>query len=987
MVRVDSKKACKLVYSLGKHPYLGFVIEPHIVQLNANGSFSLSHRKLYTQTAKEFDAFLDDQDYKIIKLLDQLDQEYIIKKYHKEVIRPAAYFEKIWNDKLYAIVRPIIEKKLIEAIKMIGDKLLFEMGKEGNPIHKQIHIAKEPASVLFHFRRSIEGTRYFPTIKYLGQRIEFMFKDAEIISMQPAYMLLGNALLYFDQDLDGKKLLPFLNKRYIDIPKSSEPTYFKKFIGPLIERHNVYAEGFQIITEQFEAVPILKMVNTWNDSIQLILSFQYGKYNFLYQSGTKVSVSVENKNDEYIFHRVKRSLSWEATKIKVLTDMGLVASEGSAFMIENKVNAEVPSTQHQMLEWLSENNETLLAAGFDIQQEDKGKKYFLGKSKIDLKINESNDWFDVYAIVYFGKIEVPFIELKDHILNGRKEFLLPNGEIAIIPDEWFATYQSLFHFSESGKELKFKKHHIALLKEYADSELAQVTIDRKLQKLSAFENIDEVEMPANFKGELRQYQKAGYDWFHFLRRWNFGGCLADDMGLGKTIQTLALLQKVKEEAIINATQPSLFENIPGTLFDQQQIQTNDYPRTSLIVMPTSLIHNWVNEAKKFTPDLKIHIYTGVYRDKDISAFNKYDIVLTTYGITRLDIELLKSFYFHYIILDESQIIKNPSSKISRSVRSLKSKFKLVLSGTPVENSVTDLWSQMSFVNPGLLGSQTFFSDEFATPIDKKQDEEKANKLQSLIKPFILRRTKQQVASELPPKVEQLYYSDMSDEQEKIYEETKSYYRNELLRVITEQGIGKSHIQLLQGLNKLRQIANHPAMVDEEYDSESGKFSDVIYTLENILTKGNKVLIFSQFVKHLYLFKNYFNQNNINYSFLDGSTQNRQEVVEEFKSNDDIQIFLISIKAGGVGLNLTEADYVFILDPWWNPAVEQQAIDRTHRIGQKNTVFIYKFITKNSVEEKILALQEKKRRIADSLITTEESFMKSLSEDDIKAILE
>ncbi|MFN5704412.1 MAG: DEAD/DEAH box helicase [bacterium] len=987
MVRVDSKKACKLVYSLGKHPYLGFVIEPHIVQLNSNGGFSLTHRKLYTQTAKEFDTFLDDQDYKIIKLLDQLDQEYIIKKYHKEIIRPAAYFAKIWNDKLYAIVRPIIEKKLIEAIKMIGNKPLFEMGKEGDPVHKQLHIAKEPASVLFHFRRSVDGTRYFPTIKYLGERIEFMFKDAEIISMQPAYMLLGNALLFFDQDLDGKKLLPFLNKRFIDIPKSSESTYFKKFIGPLIERHNVYAEGFQIITEQFEAVPILKIVNTWNDSIQLVLSFQYGKYNFLYQSGTKVSVSVENKNDEYIFHRVKRSLSWEATKIKVLTDMGLIATEGSAFTIHNKSNVEEPSTQHQMLEWLSENNETLAAAGFNIQQEEKGKKYFLGKSKIDLKINESNDWFDVYAIVYFGKMEVPFIELKDHILNGRKEFLLPNGEIAIIPDEWFATYQSLFHFSESGKELKIKKHHIALLKEYADSELAQLTIDRKLQKLSAFENIDEIEMPANFKGELRQYQKAGYDWFHFLRRWNFGGCLADDMGLGKTIQTLALLQKVKEEAIINATQPSLFESISGTLFDQQQIQANDYPRTSLIVMPTSLIHNWLNEAKKFTPDLKIHIYTGGYRDKEISNFSKYDIVLTTYGITRLDIDILKSFYFHYIILDESQIIKNPSSKISRSVRSLKSKFKLVLSGTPVENSVTDLWSQMSFVNPGLLGSQTFFNDEFATPIDKKQDEEKANKLQTLIKPFILRRTKQQVASELPPKVEQLYYSDMSEEQEKLYEETKSFYRNELLRVITEQGIGRSHIQLLQGLNKLRQIANHPRMVDEDYDAESGKFSDVIYTLENILTKGNKVLIFSQFVKHLNLFKKYFNDNNINYSFLDGSTLNRQEVVEEFKTNDEIQIFLISIKAGGVGLNLTEADYVFILDPWWNPAVEQQAIDRTHRIGQKNTVFIYKFITKNSVEEKILALQEKKRRIADSLITTEESFMKSLSEDDIKAILE
>ncbi len=987
MVRVDSKKPCKLVYSLCKHPYLGHVIEPHIVQLNPNGSFTLSHRKLYTQTAKEFDAYLDERDYKLIRLLDQLDQEYIIKKYNKEVIRPALYFSKIWNEKLYAIVRPIIEKKLVDAIQQIGEKPFYEMGKEGDPANKKINIAKEQTSVLFHFRRSPEGTRYFPTIKYLGIRIEFMFKEAEIICMQPAHMLLGNDLLFFEPDLDGKKLIPFLNKRFIDIPKNSEATYFKKFIGPLIERHNVYAEGFQIITEQFEAKPNLKMVYAWNDTIQLVLSFQYGKYNFLYQSGTKVSVSVENKNDEYVFHRVKRSLHWEAQKIEVLTSLGLTASDGSAFILKTNETEAEAGTYHKMLEWLAEHNETLEAAGFSINQDENGKKYFLGKSKIDLKINESNDWFDVYATVFFGEMEIPFIELKDHILTGKKEFLLPNGEIAIIPDEWFAQYQNLFHFAEHGNQLKFKKHHIALLKEYADSELAQVTIDRKLQRLTEFERIEEVELPTRFIGELRPYQKAGYDWFHFLRKWNFGGCLADDMGLGKTIQTLALLQKVKEDAIIQKTQPTLFDSPQGNLFEQVKTTASDVPRTSLIIMPTSLIHNWLNEAKKFTPDLKILVYTGVLREKDISLFANYDVVLTTYGITRLDIELFKHFFFHYIILDESQIIKNPSSKISRSVRTLKSKFRLVLSGTPIENSVVDLWSQMAFINPGLLGSQTFFSDYFAVPIDKKQDEDKAKKLLSMIKPFVLRRTKQQVASELPPKIEHLYYSDMSEEQEKIYEETKSYYRNELLKMITEQGVGRSQIQLLQGLNKLRQIANHPKMVDQEFDGESGKFSDIIHTLENILTKGNKVLIFSQFVKHLELFRQYFKKHHIPFSYLDGSTMNRQDVVTEFKTNEDIQVFLISIKAGGVGLNLTEADYVFILDPWWNPAVEQQAIDRTHRIGQKNTVFIYKFITKNSVEEKILALQERKRRIADSLITTEESFIKSLSEEDIRSILE
>lgn len=989
VLRVDSKKPCRLVYSLGQHPYLGYVIEPHIVQLNAQGKYTMTHQKLYSQTAKEFDEFLSQKDYKIIKLLDQTDQEYIIKKYHKEAIRPSLYFPKFYNEKLHEVIRPIIEKKLVDVIRQIGDSPFYEMGKEGDPVWKKINIATEPASVLFHFRRNSDGTRYFPTIKFKGQRIEFMFKDAEVICNHPAYMLLGKDLLYFEGDIEGKKLQPFLNKRYIDIPKSSEPAYFKKFIAPLIEKHNVYAEGFDIITEQFEAKPVLKMAYTWNNAAQLILSFQYGKYIFPYQSGTKVSVSLETKNDEYVFHRVKRSLSWEATKIGVLAGLGLEAVEGSSFVIKEEVLAEgeepgdMQDPMYALLEWVNEHHAELVDAGFTIQQDDKGKKYFVGTSKIDLQIKESNDWFDIYATVYFGEFEVPFIQLKEYILSGKKEFELPNGEIAVIPEKWFTQYHNLLSFADGSKHLKLRKHHIGIVQEYADSNLAVLTMDRKLNNLLQFDKIDEVEMPARFRGELRPYQKAGYDWFHFLRKWNFGGCLADDMGLGKTIQTLALLQKLKEEHYISTHQISMF--------GEQQFNTDvtftSQPLTSLIVMPTSLIHNWLNEAKKFTPDLKILVYTGTFRDKNVEQFRGYDVVLTTYGIVRMDTELLKTYSFHYIILDESQIIKNPSSKISRSVRMLKSKYRLVLSGTPVENSVVDLWSQMSFVNPGLLGNHSFFVNEFAVPIDKKQDAEKAEKLQRMIKPFILRRTKQQVASELPPKTEHLYYSDMSIEQDKIYEETKSYYRNEILKMITEQGMAKSHIYLLQGLNKLRQIANHPRMTDEYFEGESGKFTDIIHTLQTVISKGHKVLLFSQYVKHLALFREYFVKEDIRFSYLDGATRNRQEAVEEFRSNEEIKVFLISIKAGGVGLNLTEADYVFILDPWWNPAVEQQAIDRTHRIGQQKNVFIYKFITKNSVEEKILALQQRKQRLADSLVTIEDSFIKTLSEEDIKAILD
>ena len=329
----------------------------------------------------------------------------------------------------------------------------------------------------------------------------------------------------------------------------------------------------------------------------------------------------------------------------------------------------------------------LLEAGFEIEQPEGQKRYLFGNSKIDVEVKENNDWFDIYAVVYFGPYKIPFIQLKNHILNHKKEFTLPNGEIAVIPEKWFSQYGNLLHFSEGGQELKLRRHHIGLVNELAEGELAGVTMNRKLQKLSEFEDMGEIALPHHFKGHLRPYQKAGFDWFHFLQQYHFGGCLADDMGLGKTIQTLALLQKHKEDT-----------------------EAAGSKCTSLIIMPTSLIYNWLNEAKKFTPKLRMMVHTGTFRYKSPEVFTNYDVVITTYGITRIDIDLLTGYFFDYIILDESQNIKNPSSKSYQAVKQLKSRYKLILSGTPVENSVNDLWTQMSFINPGLLGSSAIFPE-------------------------------------------------------------------------------------------------------------------------------------------------------------------------------------------------------------------------------------------------------------------------------------
>ncbi|RRN76947.1 ATP-dependent helicase, partial [Pseudoxanthomonas sp. SGD-10] len=516
------------------------------------------------------------------------------------------------------------------------------------------------------------------------------------------------------------------------------------------------------------------------------------------------------------------------------------------------------------------HHDELINKGFEFEADTSAKKYVIGHNKIDLDINENNDWFDINAIVHFGIYQIPFIQLKDHILNKRREFTLPNGEVAIIPEKWFSQYSNLLSFADGKEHLKLKKIHIGLVYDFANSELAHVSMDRKLQQLVNFEEIEEVPAPKHFRGNLRPYQQAGYNWFHFLQKYHFGGCLADDMGLGKTIQTLALLQKSKE------------------IQQEQNIHT-----PSLIIMPTSLIYNWINEARKFTPQLRIYAHTGINREKNPDYLNQFDLVITTYGISRIDADLIKDVYFNYIILDESQNIKNPTSKSFKAVKQFKSKHKLILSGTPVENTVTDLWTQMSFINPGLLGSQSFFQSDFVSPIEKKKDKDKAQKLQALIKPFVMRRTKEQVASELPPKTENLFYSEMTEEQSDLYEKIKSEYRNELLLSLENGSYSKSAIQILQGLTKLRQIANHPVLIDTDYAADSGKFNDVIEKLESVTEAGHKVLVFSQFVKQLEIYRQYFNQKKIRYSYLDGSTQNRGEVVNEFKSDAGIQIFLIS----------------------------------------------------------------------------------------------
>jgi len=974
-MKVSAAQPFQIIYSLYEHEYLGYLFESFVVHLDDKGKLTLQHQNISAKNAREFQTGLDETDYNLIDTIDEMQQDAVIKKFNNgKFAKPEDYFPKIYdpqkgNELLQTEIENYLERRRAKILENLKGKMVFEMGNDGEPAWRQIEVLEEKATILFHFRRNEDNTHYFPTIKYNGEKVDFQYKGAYIICKSPAWLVLAGKLYSFEKDVDGKKLLPFLNKKFIVIPRNVEETYYNKFVAPLIASFDVFAKGFEINSEHYDPRPILTLselqsnngnlslfedngdANTEDEKILFELAFKYGPFQFKADNIGPVSVSVEKTATDYTFHRVKRKLDDEKEIINYLVDSGLPL-RGSRIAI--------PKTK--AFAWLDNERETLDQRDFIIDQKGKSsKKYFIGEYKIKVEVRENIDWFDIHATVKFGDYEISFKELRHMIMKKKHEIKLPNGQIAVIPESWISEYSELFAFTEEDENgaPKLKKHHLALVKDLEAGNLASVSMSNKLEKLRSFEKMDEFETPQNFKGDLRPYQKAGYDWMQFLKSYKFGGCLADDMGLGKTVQTLAVLQSQKEEGAKG---------------------------TSLLIMPTSLVYNWEMEAKRFTPKLKVFTYTGTNREKNPEKFSKYDVVITSYGIVRLDIELLSTYYFNYVILDESQAIKNPSSNIAKAVRKLKCSNRLILTGTPLENSTMDLWSQMNFINPGLLGSQSFFKNEFLNPIEKKQDESKIRKLNSIIKPFILRRHKSQVATELPEKVENVQYSEMTADQEKEYEEVKSQYRNKILENIEAKGLNKSQLLLLQGLTKLRQIANHPKMVDSEYGGDSGKMEDVKALLENAMQENHKVLIFSQFVKHLKIMSDHLKAAGIDFAYLDGSTKDRKEQVERFQNEEKLKVFLISLKAGGLGLNLTQADYVFILDPWWNPAIEAQAVDRAHRIGQENKVFTYKFITRNSVEEKILALQKHKKKLATDLINTEESFVKSLSKEDIESLL-
>jgi len=590
-------------------------------------------------------------------------------------------------------------------------------------------------------------------------------------------------------------------------------------------------------------------------------------------------------------------------------------------------------------------------------------RFNTARPKTHIHVSSGLDWFDARVEIEFGTQRIGISEIKKALASKQSFVHLNDGTLGILPDEWLKRYSLLFKVGDGKSEgLRLSRYHLSVIDElYENRDESEISfaLDEKFQKLREFKKIPKTKPPKHLKDILRPYQVSGFQWLNYLNDVGWGGILADDMGLGKTVQALSMLNHYK--AVNNGLK-------------------------AIVICPTTLIYNWQNEVGKFTPGITHTIHHGNARGRDIEELLKFNIIITTYGTLRSDIQILSKILFDYVILDESQAIKNPSSKVTKAAILLQAKNRLCMSGTPLQNNTFDIFAQMNFLNPGLLGSMEFFRNEFATPIDKFGETEQKEHLRKLLYPFILRRTKEQVAKDLPEKTETILFCEMDPEQRAIYDSYRNIYRDKILGAINDQGIGKSQLTILQGLMKLRQICDSPAILneDEKYPNHSIKLDELTREItENI--GSHKALVFSQFLGMLSLIKENLTEAGIKFEYFDGSTSapDREKAIRNFQDQEECRVFLISLKAGGVGLNLTAADYVYIVDPWWNPAVEQQAIDRTHRIGQTKNIFAYRMICIDTIEDKILQLQDRKKILAKELITDDSGFVKSLTKNDVE----
>lgn len=894
--------------------------------------------------------------YNILDFISQYTKE------DQQILLTKTPLLNIFLEKLKSNVNLVYVKKGISVLKELipvwQKNFIFKYQDSNSLVRKNIEpfqIIEKPINLVFKFTED----ELFYTLKakvvidgkeYNLNSSEFSIETFFIIFKEYAIPVLDSKIVVY--------LKTFSNKSEVNYYKKNVPDFIEKVLIPLSSKFEVQSTIFKKNKQVFEGEILEKQVymkDFEGEYITFKLAVQYPNQLIDVFSS---DILFDKDNDKKLNYS-ERNQAFEDNFIEEFVALHPEFENQSGLFY---LTPEQLFNNH----WMLTATENMKQKGIKVfgANDLKSFKFNLNKPVISVNLKSDIDWFDIEIEVSFGNQKVSLKDIQKSIIKKTNYVTLGDGTIGILAEEWINKFENYFKTGEIKKNsIQISNYQFGIIDElYEEMENKPTFLQELYDKKKRLQNITEIEeiaIPKGIKAKLRDYQHHGLNWMAFLHKNQLGGCLADDMGLGKTLQTIAFLQYLK-----NTTK----SKVP-----------------SLIIAPTSLIFNWMAEIEKFCPTLKIQPFVGASRATNTDSFNKFDLIISTYGSLLNDVEFLKDFKFNYIILDESQAIKNPNSKRYKAVRLLNSFNRLVLTGTPIENNTFDLYAQLNFLNPGLLGNMTHFKTNFSDAIDKEKDVDSSILLSKIIAPFILRRTKEQVAKELPDKTESIIYCDMSKEQRNVYEAFKNKYKDYLLNKIDENGVAKSQMYILEGLTKLRQICNSTELINE--DADYGNYSAKLeILLENIKEKtGNhKILVFSQFVKMLQIVKNKLDEEKISYEYLDGQTKNRQENVNNFQENKDVRVFLISLKAGGTGLNLTEADYVFIIDPWWNPAVENQAIDRCYRIGQTKQVMAYRMICRDTIEEKIVKLQSKKKAVASSIISIDEE-KKSFDIDEVKEL--
>lgn len=972
-----SKVQFSLNIVLDKH--IGYVYIPYLLR-NYKAEHFQKHKIITNQDVKNNIFPFTNWQHEIIKLTNSLTYLELNNQFNK---KKATSTFPIFLDKVdkgtKKFITNTIENKLIKIAEFIKENspLLFSISDRDSNIYPKdfIKIENERAKVNFVFKKNNENLIYKLNIRHKGKIIDLQADNLMVLTNKNPSIIYKNKMIWFEnENFNGNKLKPFLNKKQIEYQKKHEAFLFEKFIKPAVKTFNCDISGFEFKSVEVKFKAYLYIEQTIFKDFIFTPFFVYNEFKTPFYSSQTQFIKVIDNKGVYSLESVKRDYKKEQEFLNKLAVLELVKTTK---FYKHKVKFE------DKYEFFKHSNAIILKlknTDFIIVNRLFKNELSYEKSEIIYDYKANIDWFDLYITIKFGKLKIEFQDLKNHILNGIYEYILPDNTIAIIPKEWFTELNSFAKRTNHKNKTAIHKTHFSLLE---NNSLLAPNLEIK-KRIDNFKIDKKLSLPITSVAKLRDYQVIGYNWLYKLTTHQFGVCLADDMGLGKTLQVITLLQKYFEE---NTTQLSIKDkhianiephksDMQLSLFDvveERQSQSIENESTSntwssvLLVVPKSLIYNWILELEKFAPNLSFAIYHDNNRAQAFNkSINKKNIIITTYGVVRQDIDFLEQYNFSYLILDESHIIKNPNSKTYKSIIKLNSTYKISITGTPFENRLTDLWSQMNFLNDNILGDLPYFDKTYVSSIKNNSVAPELEELKTIIRPFIIRRLKKDVAKDLPEKIEHIVYCQMHKDQSKWYEEEKSKVRNEL----TVNKNKKSYIDILASINKLRQIAIHPTLQNVDSKFSSGKFETIIQYVLSIIEQGDKFLIFSSFVKHLQLFKDYFETQKIPYSMLTGKDNNRQEIVEEYEKSDDIKPFLISIKAGGVGINLTSANYVFIIDPWWNPFVEQQAIDRTHRIGQDKNVIVYRFISKDTIEEKIMTLQQSKLNMNDSIFDKE-----------------